>query len=159
MCLQGHYFVCAIKKKIKQDETDWYPKCLTRADHELPQLIKFIIQNKLRTDEAGKWFDKNASYCTLQITETKWAQGERGSCDINTLYSVGQENKPRGCSVIPCLVCTFPVKKALQSVRGQGVRDSSYCSTSLMPEHAKGYNLSCSTKWISVVPEQVVINL
>lgn len=48
---------------------------------------------------------------------------------------------------------------ALQSVRGQSVRDSGHCSTTLMSEHAKGYNLSCSTKWISVVPEQVVINL
>lgn len=45
-------------------------------------------------------------------------------------------------------------KTALQSVS-----DSTYCSNALMSEHAKGYNLFCSTKWVSVELEQVVINL
>lgn len=54
-------------------------------------------------------------------------------------------------------MCTFSMTIAHCWKWERGVSDASYCTT-LVFEHAKGYNLSCSTEWISV-PEQVVINL
>lgn len=99
-------------------------------------------------------FDFNAWRKTELIWSTENMQ--MGNMQMGLDYLCwGGVHKTAECDFL----CIFLWKTALQSVRGQGVSDSTYCSNALMSEHAKGYNLFCSTKWVSVELEQVVINL